>query len=159
MPLPLEDGRIHQNLGTQEIRLTRDWISTQTHKTENSKLWTYQYRNQPTQPWSAFYAFPELEFMPLDWGVLNHWMNTHPDSNHIQNLLAVKFLRREDENHIHGKVMLANNLVRRNLGGRTENIQVLSTEKDRVDALEHWFGITLTDDEKKGIHGSSLRLS
>lgn len=159
IPLPLEDGRVHLNLGTQEIRLARDWISTQSHRTEDSKLWIYQYRNQPTQPWLSFYAFPELEFMPLDWGVLNHWMNTHRDSNHVQNLLVVKFLRREEEDHIHGKIMLANNLVRRNLGGRTETVQLLHTEKDRIDALAHWFGITLSDDERSGIESSSLRLS
>lgn len=159
VPLPLDDGRVHQNLGTQEIRLARDWISTQTHRTEESKLWIYQYRNQPTQPWLSFYAFPELEFMPMDWGVLNHWMDTHSDSNQIQNLLVVKFLRREGESHIHGKMMLVNKFVRRNLGGTTETVQVLSTEKDRIDALEHWFGITLTDDERKGIESSPLRLS
>ncbi|KAF2165258.1 hypothetical protein M409DRAFT_24641 [Zasmidium cellare ATCC 36951] len=159
MPMPLEDGRVHHNLGTQEIRLVRDWIPTQSHRTDESRLWIYQYRNQPTQPWLSFYAFPELEFMPLDWGVLNHWMNTHPDSNHRQNLLIVKFLRRECEDHVYGKIMMVNNLVRRNLGGKTETVQTLETEEKRVDALKHWFGITLTEDETKGIESSPRSLA
>ncbi|KAK4505200.1 hypothetical protein PRZ48_003163 [Zasmidium cellare] len=63
------------------------------------------------------------------------------------------------EDHIYGKIMLVNHLVRRNLGGKTETVQTLETEKDRVDALKHWFEITLTEDEKTAIKDSAQRLA
>lgn len=157
MPMPLTEGLIHQNLGTQQIRLVRDWIPTQVSRTEASKLWIYQYRNSEAKEWNSFYAFPELEFLLPDWRVLDFWLCNHPDSNQVKNLLAVKFLRREreggeaGEQEIYGKVMLVNNVVKRNLGGRTEVVRECTSEAERVVALQEAFGITLLESERLAI--------
>lgn len=44
-PIPLCHDAPQTNLGSQEVRLLRDWIPAQVHRTEESKLWVYQYRN------------------------------------------------------------------------------------------------------------------
>ncbi|KAF6817568.1 arylamine n-acetyltransferase 1 [Colletotrichum plurivorum] len=163
-PMPLVEDLVHENLGTQQIRLARDWLPSQAHRVESSKLWIYQYRNSEAQDWNSFYAFAEVEFLQPDWGVVNHWMTTHPDSNQVKNLLVVKFLRRpkasseSDEQEIYGKQMLVNGTVKENLGGRTHTLKTCTTEENRIDVLGKVFDITLTDEEKLGIQGSPLQL-
>ncbi|KAM5356445.1 hypothetical protein ACJ41O_003091 [Fusarium nematophilum] len=164
-PLPLVDGLVHDNLGTQQIRLARDWIPRQVHRTEDTKLWIYQYRNGPDREWESFYSFPGVEFYALDWGVVNWWINTHPDSHQRRNVLTIKFLRRAaaDESYrgeqtIYGKRMLVNGVVKENLGGKTQVITTCTTEQERLDALEKYFGVYLTEEEAAGIHGYTSQL-
>ncbi|CAJ2512761.1 Uu.00g008800.m01.CDS01 [Anthostomella pinea] len=162
MPMPLVDGLVHRNIGTQEIRLIRDWIPTQTHRTEEHKLWIYQYRNGADKDWNSFYAFPELEFMPLDWEVVNWWTGSSPKSWQTSTVLAIKFLRRAGEDGgetIYGKRMLVNGVVKENLGGKTSVVLECKTEEERVLALEKYFDIHLSDDEKDGIKGYKTALS
>ncbi|KAK2678250.1 Arylamine N-acetyltransferase [Fusarium oxysporum f. sp. vasinfectum] len=126
MPMPLIDDLVHENLGTQQIRLKRDWIPHQVHKTEETKLWIYQYRNGQDKEWNSFYSFPGIEFFALDWDVVNWWINTHADSHQLRNVLTIKFLLRpveseasfEGEMEVYGKRMLVNGVVKENLGGR-----------------------------------------
>ncbi|KAF4983399.1 hypothetical protein FZEAL_1128 [Fusarium zealandicum] len=161
MPMSLVDGLVHENLGTQQIRLVRDWIHHQVHRTEETKLWIYQYRNGADKEWNSFYSFPGIEFYALDWGVVNWWINTHPDSHQRRNVLVIKFLRRpvkreashDGEQEIYGKTMLVNGLVKQNLGGKTETISRCKIEQDRLGALEKYFDIFLTEEEERGIYG------
>ncbi|KAL2678673.1 hypothetical protein Neosp_009424 [[Neocosmospora] mangrovei] len=159
-PMPLVNGLVHQNLGTQQIRLIRDWIPLQVHRSEESKAWIYQYRNREDAEWNSFYSFPGIEFMDLDWGVVNWWINTHPLSHQRVNVLVIKFLRRPKESkagednglqEIYGKRMLVNRIVKENLGGKTQVVEELKSEDERLEALERYFGITLSGDEKEGI--------
>ena len=59
-PLPLKEGHITQNIGTQELRLVYDSIPQQIDKSH--KQWIYQYRNSGGQPWNSFFCFPDYEF-------------------------------------------------------------------------------------------------
>jgi hypothetical protein len=43
--------------------------------------------------------------------------------------------------------------VKENLNGKTIVVETCTSEKDRIAALEKWFGITLTEAEIKGIVG------
>lgn len=101
LPMPLVDGLVHHNLGTQEIRLVHDWIPTQTQRTDASKLWIYQYRNSRDKEWNSFYAFPELEFMAAGWEVVNWWATSSPKCSQVYNLLVVKFLSRPKKTRRH----------------------------------------------------------
>ncbi|KAF2838725.1 arylamine N-acetyltransferase 4 [Patellaria atrata CBS 101060] len=151
-PLPLIPDVVTQNLGPQQVRLIRDHIPMQTDRTEATKLWIYQYRNEESRPWNSFYAFSELEFLPADYEVMNFY--TSKTTAHIQvtTALVVRFLREGSE--VKGKVMLVGPEVKRNLGGRTEVVMACKTEGERVEALERWFGITLTEKEREGIRGT-----
>ncbi|KAJ4169089.1 hypothetical protein NW754_011021 [Fusarium falciforme] len=161
-PMPLINGLVHRNLGAQQIRLIRDWIPLQVHRSDESKVWIYQYRNHEDAEWNSFYSFPGIEFMDLDWGVVNWWINTHPSSHQRVNVLVIKFLRRSKEGkdgepdggyEIYGKRMLVNGVVKENLGGRTRVVEELEGEDERLEALERYFGITLSEEEKEGIRG------
>lgn len=166
-PLPLVEGQIHTNLGAQQVRLVRDWIPAQLNRAEDAKLWIYEYRNAADAPWSPFYCFALTEFLPNDWEVINVYAHTSPKSWQTKTVIAILFLRRarggeggeEEEQEIYGKRMLVNELVKENLGGRTSVIHECGSEADRVAALEKYFGIRLTEEERNGIHGWQTALS
>jgi arylamine N-acetyltransferase len=158
-PLALVAGRVHRNLGAQEVRLVRDWISTQVHRTEEAKLWIYQYRNGVDRDWNSFYAFPELEFMAADWEVCNWWTGSNELCWQTFTVLIVKFLGRAKEGgkageqEIYGKRMLVDGVVKENVGGKTTTIAVCETEAERVAALDKYFGVKLTEEEALSIRG------
>jgi arylamine N-acetyltransferase len=160
-PLPVLDGHVVQNIGTQELRLVHSHIPPQTLLGERNKMWIYQYRNGPEREWNSFYAFPELEFFSPDFEIINYFISHSPESFQTYRLLVVKFLRahsKDSDSYIHGKVMLVNDQVKLNTGGRTSVVQTCRTEAERVKALEKHFGITLKDKERRGIEGRSTEL-
>ncbi|KAJ0108766.1 hypothetical protein J7T55_011257 [Diaporthe amygdali] len=156
-PMPLKAGPISKNLGTQEIRFARERVPG----SKRQEFWVYQYRNSAAKPWNSFYVFNDTEFLEVDFNVVNYFTS---QAGTFQNftIMIVKFLLGKDEDtgegKIIGKVMLVNGVVKRNTGGKTEVVQVCSTEPERIDALKTWFGITLTDEEVSGIKGSATEL-
>ncbi|TGJ82789.1 hypothetical protein E0Z10_g5970 [Xylaria hypoxylon] len=159
LPMPLVDGLAHQNIGAQQIRLVRDWIPTQLKRTEESKLWIYEYRNGADKEWNPFYCFTLVEFMPNDWEVVNAFASTSPKSWQTRTVITIKFLRRTREDgsgggeEIYGKRMLVNDVIKENLGGRTTVIHECKTDEERVAALEKYFDLRLTEEERSAIHG------
>ncbi|KAJ9357521.1 arylamine N-acetyltransferase 2 [Paecilomyces variotii] len=169
-PLPLDEpGRAIPNIGRQEVRLIQDYIPRQ--RFPEPKLWIYQYRNGPEQEWNSFYSFAEMEFFQDDFEVMN-WF-TSAKSLHRWTVLVVRFLRMaedvlfsarsdlplDQDITITGKVMLVDNAIKVNLGGKTRVVHTLSSEKDRRQALKDYFGISLTDEEARGIIGWDQALS
>lgn len=155
-PMPLKAGPVLKNLGTQEVRFAREHAPGS--KTE---FWVYQYRNSAAKPWNSFYVFNDTEFLEVDFNVVNYFTS---QAGTFQNytIMIVKFLLGQNEetgeSKIAGKVMLVNGVVKRNMGGKTEVVQVCSTEPERISALKTWFGITLTDEEVSGIQGTVTEL-
>lgn len=156
-PMPLKAGPIHKNLGTQEVRFARERVPG----SKRQEFWVYQYRNSAAKPWNSFYVFNDTEFLEVDFNVVNFFTS---QAGSFQNftIMIVKFLLGQDdetgEGKIVGKVMLVNGTVKRNMGGKTEVVQVCTTEAERISALKTWFGITLTDEEVSGIRGSVTEL-
>jgi arylamine N-acetyltransferase len=165
-PIQLVHGYVRTNLGSQETRLWHDWIPTQLHRTDATKLWIYQYRNNPQQDWNAFYAFSEAEAMEADFRNLNWYTGSHPESFQTFTCIIVKFLRRsksdakgeEEDQEIYGKRMLINGVVKENLGGKTAVMEDCRTEEQRLAALDKWFGMSFTQDERDGIRGWGTEL-
>lgn len=163
-PLQLIHNQPTFNIGTQEIRLMHDWIPPQTRKTERTKQWIFQYRNEPKKEWNAFYAFSEFEFTEADFGVMNYFTGSSPESFQTFTVLIVKFLRRpvsvengdselHGEQEIFGKRMLIDGVVKENLGDRTRVVKECKNEEERIETLREYFDITLTDAEIEGIRG------
>ncbi|PVH97916.1 arylamine N-acetyltransferase 4 [Periconia macrospinosa] len=164
-PVPMISGLAIPNLGLQEIRLLHDYMQEATNRSEQAKVWIYQYRNGQDKPWNSFYAFPELEFFEDDFAIMNWYTGSSPESFQLSRMLIVKFLRRlkvgegeDGEEEIYGKRMLINGTIKENLGGKTQVVQECKTEAERVDALEKWFSITLLEEEKSAIRGHCTEL-
>lgn len=95
--------------------------------------------------------------MEADFRILNSW-TSGPTSFQSVLQLVVLFLRRSreggsDRQEVYGKRMLAGNVVKENLGGKTQILEECRSEGQRVEALKRWFGIELTDEEREGIRG------
>lgn len=158
-PMPLAEGAEWRNLGTQDARLIKDFIPGQTELTSGRRLWIYQCRNSPDQPWISFYAFSHsVEWLPADFEISNCYTGTSPRSFQTTTVLIVKFLLRESKTsptgeEIYGKRMLVNDVVKENPGGKTKVLKELKTEDERVEALKEYFGIDLTTEEREAIKG------
>ena len=113
------------------------------------------------------------------------WISLDEDSFQRKTILVVKFLRDESLNQntsdvvkhvraaetqhalratetytpvIVGKVMMIDDVVKRNLGGKTEIVETCETEAQRVDALKEWFDLTLTKDQIESIRGNGTEI-
>lgn len=151
VPMLLISGHTILNLGTQEIRLVRSTIDQ--FETQD-QFWIYEYRNKPDAPWNHYYCFYEIPFIQADFEVISYSETTQGFLP--WNVVIVRFLRIGEK--IGGKVMLVNGTVKRNMGGRTEIVHECYTEEERIEALMEYFGMTLTDEEKKGILGTPTEL-
>ena len=152
------------NLGTQENRYILSTLPQNPPRkySEPQKYWIWQYRNSPTNDWNSFYCFTETEFLVSDFDVMN-WFTSQGKTFQRVLVLVIKFLRDEregkEEARIAGKVMLVGNVVKRNMGGKTEVVQVCESEAERIEALRKWFGIELTEEERAGIKGLVTELT
>lgn len=144
-----------RNLGPQTVRLVNQAMPGLN---DDTKLWwVYQYRNSSDAEWNSYYAFPEVEFSTHDFDIMNFWLVNHPDCFQRLAMLIVAFVREGTD--ITGKLMLVDGTVKRNMGGKTEIVQVLKTEAERKEALKTWFGLVLTEEEYRGIRGHCTALS
>ncbi|KAB8207678.1 N-acetyltransferase [Aspergillus parasiticus SU-1] len=157
-PIPLVSGAAIPNLGTQEARLLYDNISKESQRQQ--RHWIYQCRNGVDKEWNSFYCYPDLEFFQEDFEVINRFTAWEFLKRDL--IVTVKFIRSgeegeilqnqetlvqmpdgPDEVHIRGKIMLVNNEVKLNMGGKTKVIETLDTEAARMKALRKWFSICL----------------
>lgn len=164
-PLPMTNsGAPIHNLGAQQVRLVHEAIPKQ--QLHAPKLWIFQYRNGADRDWNSFYSFAEVEFFQEDFEVMNMWGSAR--TLHRWTVLVVRFLRKgeevmfgegvleeseDGEVDVVGKVMLVNNVVKVNLGGRTSIVETLDSEEARVKALRVCFGIQLTKEQEESIDG------
>ena len=114
-------------------------------------LWTYQIRNKPDEPWRSGYAFHEIEFFQQDFEVMNFYTSQSRSCFLTTNLLVVKFLR--DGNKVYGKVILDQDRLKENLGGKNTLVKTCQSEDERVKVLSEYFQINLTEEEQRAIHG------
>lgn len=171
---PNQEPEAVTNLGSQDVRLRRG-VFPETVREEANQVWFYEYRNGKASAWNTYYAFGESEASHWDLQCANFWVVTHPDSFQRKQILSVKFIRggiggtetslekgrngeAPGEVAVVGKIMLADDVIKRNMGGKTETLKHCGTELERTKALEVYFGIYLTEEEKQGIEGFETEL-
>lgn len=159
--VPGQEPEVIRNLGAQEVRLRRG-VFPDTVREEANQVWFYEYRNRRDAEWNTYYAFGETEASQWDLECANWWVASHPESFQRKQILVVKFLRDEknctQETSVVGKMMLADGVLKRNMGGKTEVIKVCQTEASRLEVLREVFGIFLTGEERQGIRGFETEL-
>jgi arylamine N-acetyltransferase len=149
-PLPLIHGHESPGIFPQLYRLTYTLLPR--HTDNSQRTWVYSY-GQSDGPWTDAYSFTEVEFFPADYEVMNLSTMTTPQSFFVQVVLCVKTLLNEESKDAEGVLTLFQNEVKRRIGGTKEVVETLRSETDRVRALEKWFGIVLTEEERRGIVG------
>jgi arylamine N-acetyltransferase len=192
LPMPLTDGVVHNNLGTQQIRYSRSRIVQQIpsagvssvetalngpvrdnispselppDKNDIFNFWVYQYRNHPTKPWNSYYCFNETPYLYADFRIMSFSASAINGSSPFQTLftLGVRFVRADAKEgeipKLVGKMMMADGTFKEfGAKGSTEIVKVCNTEEERIEALQKYFGITLTEAEQAGIKGRVTEL-
>jgi arylamine N-acetyltransferase len=155
VPLPLISGSVVHNLGTQDLRLVRE--TTIGLSDGQQGRWIYQFRNAEDQAWAIGYSFTDIKFTLKDFEVMNFFTSRSPDSFLTTKILVVKFL--QENGNITGKIIMDQEQVKKNTGGKNTLLQTCQTEEERVQVLEKLFKLKLTEEEKNGIRGriSSLK--
>ncbi|KAF5536441.1 arylamine n-acetyltransferase [Fusarium phyllophilum] len=158
-------------MGIQNARFIHDFTPGQVSQAPEHKMWQYQCRNSSSQPWETFYSFSDMvEWLPPDFAVVNYFTAMSSKSAAVTSICVVKFMRRPTANstndhgndsqdqEVYGKRILLNESIKENLGGKTKVIHKCRDEEERVEALETWFGIRLTEEEALSIKGYATEL-
>lgn len=153
-PLPLVSGRPLKGTPGQELVLERRHL--QQHQDPSQQVWVYSQRRGST-PWMEIYHFTDTEFLPADLEILNHYNMTR--SFFAEAIVVQRFIfsESEDEEGLSGMVLLLRDQIKRR-DSRGESIEVLSSEDERLAALEKVFHIKLTQQQSEAIRGSKSEL-
>lgn len=131
--------------------------------------------------WMPQYAFTETEFLPADFAMMNWYTSTSPQMWFTYRIVCARYLLDGDfddlsctplneeqelsmkmqarvDRKIVGQISLDGGVVKRRIGDKSEVVEVCKTEAERVKALERWFGIRLTAEERRGIKGLGTEL-
>ena len=153
-PILLISDQPSRNIGSQSARLLRSNIPDNTRK--DKQLWCYQFRHGDDRSWVDGYSFTETEFLPQDFKMMSFFTSTSKTSWFTYRVFCVKLLMEDGE--LVGEIRLYENEVRRRVRGESELLATLTTEEERVQALEKYLGIKLSEPEILGIHGMITQL-
>jgi hypothetical protein len=76
----------------------------------------------------------------------------------VQTVLAMRAMRDPKSGDIEGVTTLHKNEIKRTIRGKTDVLETLKTEDERVRAIEKYFDIVLRDEERKAILGRPTEL-
>ena len=155
LPICLTSDQPTVTVGSSSIRLFHSSISDNTRK--DQLLWCYQFRYAEDQPWIDGYSFTETEFLPQDFQMMSFFSSTSKTSWFTYRVLCLKHLMENSE--LVGEIRIYENEVRRRVRGKSELIATLITEEERVQALEKYLGVKLSEPEIQGIHGMVTQLN
>ena len=159
-PLPLlnslETGNTYPGIGAQQLRLIHDSIANTTNRNPSQKLWIFQRRHSPADDWLTAYCFTELEFLPKDYAMMNYNTSTSRTVFFTYAIIVVKMIMEAEE--VVGQVILSGGEIKRRIKGVTEHLVTCKGEGERIEALERWFGVKLTGEERRGIAGTVTEL-
>lgn len=170
-PVPMIPDVEFQATGTQTLRLRRDGIpdhsfgrradddsdeEDQAHDARND-IWILEVQHSPDTRWWPAHCFSDTEFLRDDFEVLNYNCEQNSKSWFANVVVVIKFLMDEDGVVI-GQTNLTDREVARRIHGKSEVLRVCTSEEERIDALERWFGIVLTEEERNAIRGRRMEI-
>lgn len=157
-PMLLQDGFEFTGIAPVTSKLELKHLPQHSNKDNQSQLlWVYSAKTDEKTGWEELYSFTEVEFFPEDFEVMNYFVMTRPQSYFVQSVLAYRAIM-DDSGSLVGELILHNNYVKRISGGDSEILEQLQNEEQRVEALEKYFKINLTEKEKKAIKGLASEL-
>ncbi|KAF4462769.1 arylamine N-acetyltransferase 2 [Fusarium albosuccineum] len=170
-PLELIPGKIIPWSDMGYMRLRYDHIPQALSRKQ--KVWIYEFRQIGEADWVPQYCFLDAEFLPEDIRVMNWSPSTSPSSFFTFKILCVTFTTekvnltgdieqdrkaiqdKEDNGDINGVLILdgATFKWRRKDGVRWE--RALKSDTERLEALQAYFGVELTEENKRAIEGTA----
>ena len=178
----INTGDEHRVATTMKLHL--GWVAGTAVRNEDSKQWIYSVKygadDQDTKTtveaegqsqavngekvdktkahWIQCYAFSKNEFLPADFEVMSWHVSTEPSSMFVNNVLCQKHIMSDDGERLIGDVTLFGKDIKERRYGVSERLMEIRTEDDRLEALEIFLGVKLSDVEKAGIIGSKAEI-
>ena len=170
-PLSLEHGTESVQIFPAQGKLTYGPISDNLDSSQ--RLWIYHYRKSPQAEWTPQYCFSDLEFTPADIEAMNFEPSSNRRTFFTHKVVAARFITDGEVNtgispsssgqgavgqDINGSVTIDHDVLRWR-GRNGEKVEKrLATEKERILAIEQYFGIVLDEVEQRAIMGTGAQI-
>ena len=155
-PALVESG--HEFTSIAPFRGRLDFKNIEQHTDPSQRIWVYSSQEKPDAEWKEMYCFADIEFFPADFGVMNLSTMTKPQSYFVQTVLAMRTILNAEAGDAEGVMILHGDYIKRRLGGKSEILETLETEEQRIKALEKHFQIVLKPEEQRAIRGLATEL-
>lgn len=153
-PVPLTHGLVSAWGATRaEIRVM---YHPPVHAFVNG-TWHYQHRPSGAGEWRTVYSFSMTEFRAADYEVMSFAVSRTRNLFFTFQIVCMKMVYEEDEEgvgDVTGILFLVDGTLKRRRFEETEVVVECKSEEERVRVLEEYFGIVLSERERKGIKGS-----
>jgi len=159
-PILLEDGAQESGVPGLETRLVYRKIADNV---TDQKLWVLETCDSTSKEWKAGYCFGETEFLPQDFYTFNFRSMTDPASWFTTTFVLTRITLKEGpegvEQDAQGTLTMFGNVLHQRLdGGKSEVLLECKSEAERVEALEKWFSVKLTEEEIGAIKETSAEI-
>ncbi|KAF4465024.1 arylamine n-acetyltransferase 2 [Fusarium albosuccineum] len=172
-PVKMSHGHIQSHVGRSCIRLRHDSLPQALNK--DAKSWIYEHQVDEFAAWVPLYCFPDSEFFPEDIATINLSPSKSPTSFFLKKVICVRFTQAKEamaleglqrviegldqRADIDGVLILNHNWLKWRRNGANVFEKELRNEAERLDALERFFGISLSKLEKRAIKGTIAVIS
>ncbi|KAI4154211.1 MAG: hypothetical protein LQ340_001823 [Diploschistes diacapsis] len=160
LPILLAENKAPiRSIAPRSVRLIRGFLPESTSRHEAHKCWQLEQRYGDDQPWISVYAFPDVEFIPADFAVMNWYVSTHRRSWFTHKVTVGKMLLDEHGKEIVGDLTLYEKVLKRRVRGQTELGISCQSEEERVRLLQQHFDIELNALQQRSICGTTSEIT
>ena len=159
VPLSLISDTSAFSVYPRKARLLHSLIPEHTASYALNLMWRLEVRDREGCQWTPTYAFSEIEFLPVDFEMINWYMTTSPRSFFKHKILVGRMILDEQREEIVGDITLFEKILRKRIQGEVKFEVECKSENERVQLLQEHFGIKLRDAERKGIIGMVSQIS
>lgn len=135
-------------------------------------LHTEDVQDAPPAHWRVVYAFSEEEFFQTDFESANFAVYSKPGGFFLDKVVASKhfWLNQEEARTTHGTIDapiqarhvgrfgMEGDLIRRHIGNHTDIVKTVTTEAERVEALQEFFSLHISTEAVECIRGRATVL-
>ena len=158
VPLPLLPGNSAFSVFPRKARLLHGSIPEHTTSHTLNRMWRLEVRNDEDGQWIPTYAFSEIEFLPVDFEMMNWYTTTSPRSFLTHKILVGRMIMDAETEEIIGDMTLFERTLRKRIHGKIIFEKECKSESERVELLEEYFEIKFKDCERKGIKGKESEI-
>ena len=159
VPLPLIPDTPAFSVSPRTARLLYSSIPEHTTSHTLNMMWRLEVRNHEGCQWTPTYAFSEIEFLPVDFDMMNWYTMTSPRSWFTHKILVGRMIMDTQREEIIGDMTLFERTLRKRIHGKVTFEVECRSEDERLELLQEHFGIRLRDCERQGIRGKEAEIT
>ncbi|KAH6653349.1 hypothetical protein BKA67DRAFT_659973 [Truncatella angustata] len=169
--VPLQLGQEHVHVTPARVRLVREPIVQNVN--QDSKVWIYQHKINAESDWVPMYCFVDFEFILEDIRGMNLSPSKSVTSWFTQKIVVTRFTTKREvqddgdlkpvekalnsgpSDEIDGALIIDHNKLKWRRDGRNILEQTFANDQERINALERYFGVSLTVEDREAIRGTA----